>query len=104
MNDNFKLNEANNRFDKLFKLRPLIAMLKEKFSTQFIPSVHLNFDECMVKYYGKHSAKQFIRGKPIRFGYKVWSLNTSNGYLVNFDIYTGKKQGISGEIEKAFGK
>ena len=29
-------------------------------------------DESMVPYFGNHSAKQFTRGKPIRFGYKCW--------------------------------
>jgi len=28
---------------------------------------------------GRHSSKQFIRGKPIRFGYKVWALCTDTG-------------------------
>ncbi|KAB0803706.1 hypothetical protein PPYR_00676 [Photinus pyralis] len=72
--------------DKLWKLRPLIDMLQENFSKHFKPSEHLNYDESMVKYYGRHSRKQFIRGKPIRFGYKVWCLNAANSYLVNFDI------------------
>ena len=30
-----------------------------------------SIDEIMVPYYGRHSSKQYIRGKPIRFGYKV---------------------------------
>ena len=33
--------------------------------------------------------KQFIRGKPIRFGYKVWSLNTPLGYCIQFEPYQG---------------
>lgn len=33
----------------------------------------------MVKYYGGHPAKQFIRVKPIQFGYKDWILCSSNG-------------------------
>ena len=28
-------------------------------------------DEVMIPYYGRHSAKQYIRGKPIRYGFKV---------------------------------
>ncbi|KAJ8883030.1 hypothetical protein PR048_014869 [Dryococelus australis] len=33
----------------------------------------------MVKYVWKHYCKQFIRGKPIRFGYKVWCLTSVEG-------------------------
>lgn len=43
-----------------------------------------------IPYFGKHGCKQFIRGKPIRFGYKSWSLCTPSGYMVNFEIYQGK--------------
>ena len=41
----------------------------------------------MVPYFGRHSCKQFIRGKPIRFGYKLWCLNTNTGYLMQFEPY-----------------
>ncbi|KRZ50852.1 PiggyBac transposable element-derived protein 3 [Trichinella nativa] len=30
----------------------------------------LSIDECMVPYYGHYSCKMFIKGKPIRFGFK----------------------------------
>ncbi|XP_050435502.1 piggyBac transposable element-derived protein 3-like [Adelges cooleyi] len=90
--------------DKLYKLRPLIQALKTRFLKFFVPSQNLSYDECMVKYFGKHSSKQCIRNKPIRFGYKVWCLNAVNGYLVNFDIYTGKNNNVTTEQEKAFGK
>lgn len=44
----------------------------------------------MIPYFGRHSAKQFMRGKPIRFGFKIWCLNTRLGYLVQCDPYQGK--------------
>ncbi|KAJ8926533.1 hypothetical protein NQ314_021096 [Rhamnusium bicolor] len=50
----------------------------------FVSERELSYDESMIKYFIKHSCKQFIRGKPIRFVYKVWSVNTKSGYLVNF--------------------
>lgn len=90
--------------DKLYKLRPMIDILKENFHNHFIPQQNLSFDESMVKYFGRHSCKQFIRGKPIRFGYKVWCLNTENGYLLDFDIYTGKNSSDMTSYDKSFGK
>ena len=45
----------------------------------------------MILYYGKHYAKQFIHGKPIRFSFKNWALCTSSGYMMAFDIYVGKE-------------
>jgi hypothetical protein len=44
----------------------------------------------MIPYYGRHFAKQYIKGKPIRFGYKNWALCASTGYMYAFDIYMGK--------------
>lgn len=68
-----------NQNDKAWKIRPVMEMLKKKCIENFIPEQHLAYDESMVKYFGRHSCKQFIRGKPIRFGYKVWCLNTKDG-------------------------
>jgi hypothetical protein len=34
---------------------------------------------------------QHIHGKPIRFGYKLWSAATRNGYLITFEPYQGAK-------------
>ncbi|KAK9703448.1 Transposase IS4 [Popillia japonica] len=36
-------------------------------------------DEAMVPYYGRHGCKQYIHGKPIRYGYKLWTGTTRLG-------------------------
>ena len=33
----------------------------------------------------------YIKGKPIRFGYKIWSLCGEDGYPHKMNIYTGRK-------------
>ena len=33
--------------------------------------------------------KQFLKGKPIRYGYKVWMLCSSTGQCHHFKVYTG---------------
>lgn len=90
--------------DKLWKIRPLVNKIKERCRKFFVPEKDLAFDESMVKYYGKHSCKQFLRGKPIRFGYKVWCLNTTMGYLIDFEVYQGKSVIPDVDIERNFGK
>ena len=47
--------------------------------------------ESMILYYGKHGAEQHLHGKPIDFGYKIWSLGASTGYLMRFIRYQGAK-------------
>lgn len=58
----------------------------------------------MIKYFGKYSCKQFIRGKPIRFGYKMWRLNAKEGYLINFELYQGQSSKSNTVYGLLFGK
>lgn len=100
LNDNTKIDGS----DKLFKLRPYIDVLNRSFRDHGGLDENLAVDESMIPYYGKHYAKQYIRGKPIRFGFKNWALCSSNGYLLAFDIYTGRNPqnvarfGLGGDI------
>ena len=57
---------------------------------RYLPSeADLDIDKSMVPNYGHHSSKQFIRGKPIQFGFEIWCLNTRLGYLNQFDPCQG---------------
>lgn len=76
--------------DKFTKVRPILNMLNEKFMQFGVFSHHLSIDEEMVPYFGRHSAKMFISGKPIRFGFKIWCLASDTGYLFKFEPYSGK--------------
>jgi DNA excision repair protein ERCC-6 len=75
--------------DKFAKLRPFFNKLNEKFSQFGIFSHNLSIDEEMVPYFGRHSCKMFIKGKPVRFGFKLWCLTSENGYLYKFLPYGG---------------
>lgn len=80
-----KLHCANNaelpQSDRFGKVRPLISHLNEKYMQHWQVSQQLSVDESMIPYYGHHGCKQHIHGKPIRFGFKMWSLNAStDGY------------------------
>ncbi|KAJ8938653.1 hypothetical protein NQ314_011392 [Rhamnusium bicolor] len=98
--DNTKMDAS----DKAWKIRPLMDKMKKRFLDNFVPVQNLDFDESMIRYYGRHGCKQFIRGKPIRFGYKMWCLNTTEGYLVNFDLYQGQNPHGNVQYDTLFGK
>ena len=66
--------------DKLAKIRPLQDRVNASLQQFGVFAKDLAIDEQMVPYFGRHSAKMFIRGKPIRFGYKNWVLASSDGY------------------------
>ncbi|XP_055910809.1 piggyBac transposable element-derived protein 3-like [Eupeodes corollae] len=75
--------------DKFAKVSTLNNMVNKNFMQFGVFSHHLSIDEQMIPYYGRHSAKMFIRGKPIRFGYKYWDLCSHDGYLYQFIPYGG---------------
>lgn len=98
INDNTQIND-----DRMYKVRPLMDMLNKNFQQWGIFHQALSIDEAMVKYYGHHSAKQFIRGKPCRFGFKNWSLCSSNGYCYAIDTYCGKSKTNNDDIQLPLG-
>ena len=87
--DNNKQKESK---DRGFKVRPLIEMINKSFQQFGIFESKLAIDEMIVRYYGHNSLKQFIRGKPIRFGYKLWAACGSDGFCYKFDLYCGKEE------------
>jgi len=69
--------------DRMAKVRPLFVQMNEKCLQYFLNEKHLSIDESTLPYYGRHSSKQCIVGKPIRMGY---SLSILNRYQpINFD-------------------
>ena len=91
--DNFRTNDfdstmrilhcANNLEmddDRMYKVRPLFDIQNAVFKRRKV-TPRVNVDEQMLKYYGHHSAKQFIRGKPIRYGFKNWAICLDDDYL-----------------------
>ncbi|XP_046384654.1 piggyBac transposable element-derived protein 2-like [Ischnura elegans] len=81
-------NDANNGSDRMYKVRPLFDFLNQAFK-QIEPGNSLSIDESMILYYGRHGSKQFIRGKPIRFGFKLWVAADPTGYIHHAEPYCG---------------
>ena len=46
----------------------------------------------MVPYFGHHSAKMFMRSKPVRFGYKLWVMASDSGYPYHVQVCCGKNK------------
>ena len=86
--DNMKMTD-----DRFYKVRSLFMHInkvcKPKYQQEFY-----SVDEIMVPYFGKHGDKQFIRGKPIRFGFKIWAICTSDGSLLHAEPYCGSHTNI----------
>lgn len=83
--DNHQLDSS----DKFAKVRPLMNKLSAEFLNHCPHKENHSVDEAMVPYFGRHGCKQFIRGKPIRYGFKLWVGATSGGYIAWFEPYQG---------------
>ena len=70
--------------DKFSKVRPLLIKLNEKCLSNYLPEEAISIDESMVPYFGRHGCKQFMKSKPVKFGYKLWVAATPIGYAIQF--------------------
>ena len=77
--------------DKLFKLRPLLDHLFEKFQEVYVPACNVSIDESLLLWKGRPSFKQYIPLKRARFGVKSFMLCEDSGYTFSFKIYTGRE-------------
>ena len=74
--------------DRYYKVRVLFEKLN--FNFKYCGSfVNHSVDKSIIPYYWKHGTKHFIRGKPIRFGFKLWCITSSEGYLLHAEPYCG---------------
>ena len=75
--------------DRLFKIRDIMDMLKERFKSVYYPPENITVDESLVLFKGRLHFKQYIRTKRSRFGIKFYELSTSDGILLDFILYQG---------------
>lgn len=91
-------NSEIDKEDKMFKIRQYYNLLNDRFLQFGVIETFLSIDEQMVPYFGRHGAKMFIRGKPVRFGYKLWCLCTSTGYILKVIPYSGKSAFVDSSL------
>jgi hypothetical protein len=70
----------NSNQDRLFKLKPLLNLLRARFSSVYIPGSVVTIKETMVPWQGRLSFKQYIPGKAHKYGVKIYKLAATNGY------------------------
>ena len=92
-NLHFADNRKDDKTDKAFKMRPVIDHLNWKVSEVLSKNSEQSIDEHMVKFKGGSGMKQYIKSKPIKWGFKFWfRCSSKSGYLYQMDIYLGRKQ------------
>ena len=99
------LDSDDPNYDSMFKVRSMIDRANDKFASIYKPKQHISVDEAMIQFNGRHSAKQYVRGKPIQWGFKVWvCAESSSGYALQVEIYQGKvRDQARAELRKSRG-
>ncbi|KAJ0180697.1 hypothetical protein K1T71_004101 [Dendrolimus kikuchii] len=86
------------RFKKITENLPMIMELNNVFQQETVYSSTQSIDECMVKFKGRSSLKQYMLKKSIKCGFKVWArCDSKTGYLYQFEVYTGKGANMEDE-------
>ncbi|XP_043232535.1 piggyBac transposable element-derived protein 3-like [Amphibalanus amphitrite] len=87
-NDNSR---AGGSVDRFFKIRPLFSFINTSF--QSVPQTsRQSIDEVMVGYKGKTAGnlRQYIRNKPDKWGFKLFSRASEDGFVHDMVLYQGK--------------
>ena len=78
--------------DRLWKVRPVIDSVLAACRTLYRPNREQAINEAMVAFKGRSSMKQYFPTKPVKRGFKIWvRADSHNGYVSEFECYTGKK-------------
>ena len=82
-------------YNKLGKIKHVIESLNSSFKDVYNLHRDVSVDEAMIPFKGRSSLKQYMPKKPVRRGIKVWMrANAENGFVTNFEVYTGKKDAV----------
>ena len=77
--------KSQDGYDKLYKIRSFIDLLNNRFNKVELPE-HLSVDEQMIPYCGKNGPWMYVKGKPNPWGFKVWALASTCGFIHNVDF------------------
>jgi len=80
--------------DKLRQIESFVDYFKSRCRILYQPRQNIAIDERMVKSRHQSGIRQYIKGKPTKWGIKLWVLaDSSNGYTIDFNIYIGRAAG-----------
>ena len=95
-NDNSKMPQPGAQdYDRLYKIRPLLTKLQERFEDVYKPKREVAVDESLLLWKGRLGFRQYMPLKRARFGIKLFLVCDSTGYTYRFRVYQGKEDPIT---------
>jgi len=100
--NNYNINSENRYYQITKSISFEEKKLRKFFNFQvkkyWEPSSVFAVDELLLKFCGRCSFRQHIRGKPNDTGLKFFGLADQNGFLYHQFLYRGKEQQIASEL------
>lgn len=92
---NIQLHNANeyDKEDPFHKIRPMLTEILHNTNENYVPPQSLALDETMIAFKGRSKYKVYMPLKPVRYGFKAFTVTSSEEPIVlNLSIYDGKKR------------
>lgn len=94
-NNSLSFPKSHPLHDKMQKVRPFLNLIQSNYMKYYIPHQPVSIDESMTAFKGRCSMKQYMPLKPIKRGFKSWSLGCPlSGYTFAMEPYIGKTPGV----------
>ncbi|XP_052453867.1 piggyBac transposable element-derived protein 4-like isoform X35 [Carassius gibelio] len=82
---------GTDQHDRLFRIKPLMDTIRLACKAFYHPRRNLAVKERLVACRAKTGMRRCTKVKPTKLGFKFFDLSdSSNGYIVDFSVYTGK--------------
>jgi hypothetical protein len=110
LNDNSQQKKTDeNGFDALFKVRPLLQKLTDKFQQTYYPEEAVTVDKGMCPFRGRADIRVYMPQKSNKYGMKLFiPAESRTGYIWNFEVYRGKDpeldNGAAGIVKRLLDK
>ncbi|XP_021344408.1 piggyBac transposable element-derived protein 4-like [Mizuhopecten yessoensis] len=88
-NNDLQVQRGQVGFDPLYKIRPFLNIVLDRFSDVYSPEKNLCFDEATCAWKGNQRFRVYNPAKPSKCGIKLYQVcEASSGYCIGFNIYT----------------
>ena len=81
--------------DRAFKVRFVLDNFNKSFASAMTPSQFQSIDEHIIKFKGHNIIRKYVKGKLIKWGFKMWCRCASkSGYLFEYDLCSIQEKNV----------